>query len=531
MKKFSQFRQARPDYQVGMVTTFTGVMILVLLTLMMFFAIRVGVFEQRVSSNEMRQKLAFHAAESGINHAKEILEANSALVASMEQLDSGAYGWLRNDEYGRWKSCAQWAINDSNVGSLANLENPGNSVPDDTKTHPCFGGYDPAMRQFLYYYDYTEPLVQTDELFDDETEQVAVDALLCVMDVVEDAGEEVPVKGCHVWNPSNYALAPSAPSAVFTDPVGTVGNYLFMVTLLARGEADCVVSGNDTECAAEALVGEQVSSFGAASGGNAPLVPLTTRSSFPPSGSAEVVPNPNAGGVGVPVSVWMNANSSCDGQAVANPSSGSWATCEMHEWYGTSALPEDEACPDTSNCSCTQNESISYTMSNDDVLGIDLIADEQFPCDLFEFYFGVPRSEYETVKAYSKIIDDCSVLGPGSFGIYWVTGSSCTINANTQVGSLEAPVMLISAAAVTRLNGGAEIFGTVFVTDVEVAGAELESLGTNTVYGSVIVDALLGSYQGTFQAVWNDATARKAPGQGGLGAVPGGWTDFHRDWK
>ena len=65
-----------------MITTFTGVLILVLLTLMMFFAIRVGVFEQRVSSNEMRQKLAFHAAASAIDHAKARCPANSVLVSS-----------------------------------------------------------------------------------------------------------------------------------------------------------------------------------------------------------------------------------------------------------------------------------------------------------------------------------------------------------------------------------------------------------------------------------------------------------------
>jgi len=533
-----------PGYQSGMVTTFTGVMILVLLTLMMFFAIRVGVFEQRVSANESRQKLAFHVAESGISHAKELLEANSALVARMDELDSGAFGWLRNDANGRWKSCAQWAS--AKLGSLAALADPdANGVSDEDKWHPCFGGYDPAMRQFQYFYcvddGYCEDrigdaekraLVDTDTVLDTGgTEQVTVEALLCVLDVVEEAGEDVPVKGCHVWDPSENALAPSAPAAVLTEPVGTVGDYLFMVTLLARGEADCSTdtSGNTTACNAEALVGEQVSSFGAAAGGNAPLVPLTTKSSFPPSGSAEVVPNPNAGGVGVPVSVWMNANQSCDAEAVVDPSSGSWATCEMHEWYGVHTLPDDETCP--GNCSCAQSESISYTMSNDDVLGIDLVADELFPCDLFQFYFGVPRSDYLTVKSWAKVIDDCSGLDENSFGIYWVTGDSCTINANTQVASLDAPIMLISAAAETRLNGGAKIFGTVFVTDVENAEAELVSVGTNTVYGSVIVDAILGSYQGTFQVVWNDTAARKAPGQGGLGSVLGGWTDFHRDWQ
>ena len=531
MSDITQSKTHPRRYQSGMVTTFTGVMILVLLTLMMFFAIRVGVFEQRVSGNEMRQKLAFHVAESGINHAKELLEAEGSLVANMDDLGGGTFGWLRGDNNGRWKSCAQWA--NSTIGGYGNLNTVVNPEPAYSETimrHPCWGGYDPALRQFQYYYEESDgnrTLVDTNAIIASTSEQVTVEALLCVLDVVEDANEDVPVKGCHVWDPTEFPEAPPAPDAVAgVDPVGSVNDYLFMVTLLARGEADC---DNASVCSAEALVGEQVASFGVAAGGNAPLVPLTTKNSFPPSGSAEVVPNPNAGGVGVPVSVWMNANNSCSGDGVADPSSGSWATCEMHEWYGVNDMPDDETCPGT--CSCTQNESISYTAANEDVLGIDLIADDNFPCDLFQFYFGIPRTEYETVKAYSEVITDCSVLGPKSSGIYWVTAETCTINANTQVGSLELPVMLISAAGLTRLNGGSEIFGTVFVTDVEVATAELQSLGTNTVYGSVIVDATLGSFQGTFQAVWNDTTARKAPGAGGLGSVLGGWTDFHRDWQ
>ena len=75
------------------------------------------------------------------------------------------------------------------------------------------------------------------------------------------------------------------------------------------------------------------------------------------------------------------------------------------------------------------------------------------------------------------------------------------------------------------------MYGTLFVTDVEDSGAELQSVGTNTVYGSVIVDGILGSYQGTFQVVWNDNTSRKAGAGGGLGTVLGGWSDFHRDWE
>jgi len=103
----NQIMANTPVRQRGVLTTFTGVMILVLLTLMMFFAIRVGVFEQRVSANDSRQKLAFHTAESGINHAKEFFLANSVLIASDEEdfLANGSDGWLADTAEKRWLKC------------------------------------------------------------------------------------------------------------------------------------------------------------------------------------------------------------------------------------------------------------------------------------------------------------------------------------------------------------------------------------------------------------------------------------------
>ena len=67
--------------QRGVMTTFSAVLILVMLTLMVFFAMRVGGFEQRVSSADALQKLAFHTAEAGIHHAKEYLLAHSLFLA------------------------------------------------------------------------------------------------------------------------------------------------------------------------------------------------------------------------------------------------------------------------------------------------------------------------------------------------------------------------------------------------------------------------------------------------------------------
>ena len=99
--------------QSGIVTVFTAVMILVLLTLMVFFGMRVGVFEQRVSANEVRQKAAFHVAESGIHFAKEFLRANLAMITSDREIDPNDYGpsevpppsgWL--SAKGHWRTCS-----------------------------------------------------------------------------------------------------------------------------------------------------------------------------------------------------------------------------------------------------------------------------------------------------------------------------------------------------------------------------------------------------------------------------------------
>ena len=486
--------------QRGMLTTFTGVLILVLLTLMMFFAVRVGVFDQRISSNDMRQKLAFHAAESANQQAKEFFLANSIILASgvIDLLSDGTDGWLAPGAGLRWQKCSDAGLD----------------LVNDSGSHPCFGESNPVRRSTMYFYSFngsTQVPVNTAALLPGDTDVATVEALLCLLDIDFDAA--TPVQGC-----STNTADPSA--------VGFVDGDHYMITLLGRGGADCV----GTDCNATALVREQVSNFGGTAGGQAPSVPLTTKSAFPPTGNAEIVPNPNGGGVGVPTSVWMNANPSCSaGGSVISPEQGSWSTCEAHEWYGVDALPGDIRCP--GNCSCTTEESISNTKSSPATLGIDLVADPNFPCDLFKFYFGVPRSSYEIVKGFSQVLSNCDTLGPNSTGIYWITGADCTINSNTTVGSAAAPVLLITAAAKTTLNGGAEVFGVIFVTDAENAAAEIVSKGNNTVYGQVIVDATLGQYQGDFKVVYNENAIAKAQGQGGLGGVIGGWTDFHPDWQ
>jgi len=509
-----------PRHQKGAVTMFSAILILILLTEMLLYAVQVGVFEQRKSGNEMRQKQAFHAAETGIQQAHAYMLANA-----LDLTFSGTDGWL-SDTYvddggsGRWVSCA-------------------GAYSTGDRTHPCYGepldsGSAINLRDSSYFYSLDGatpsaiPMVLAD-ILPASTETVAVQAVLCLLEIDRNAPVgSPPVKGCLDKGDSK------------------VNPIYFIITLLSRGNAECDA---DSDCAAEALVAQKLGSFGPLTGAGGPGVPLTTRSSFPPGGTAEIVPNPNGGGPGVPISSWINNNEGNDpytGYDCSNasnpldPNGSSWTTCEMHEWYGVDAMPDEDSpngkytCP-SANCSCgTDERRLSYGDGNTDVQNFDVIIDEQFPCDLFQYTFNTPRADYLDVKTGPgvQVIDDCDELGPDSRGTIWVDGSvdTCKITA-TDIGSPEWPVFLISAANLFSLGGNANVYGVLFVTDVEGRNGEYESTGTNTLYGAAIIDGYIGKFSGTYQVVWNDDLIDRATKTGSLGKIYGGWTDFHEDWR
>jgi len=513
-------RTVLPGRQRGAITMFSAVLILILLTEMVIYATHVGLFEQRKSGNEMRQKQAFHAAELGVQHAQGFLLANVLDLAT----NNPAFGWMSDTHIssggtGRWLPCAEADLSDPS--HPCNGENLDGATPSGTS--------EPDLRSLTYFYseDGTDPTpipMDVDAILSEPTETVEVFALMCLLDI--NRLQAQPVVGC--LDKDNGAVDPT----------------YFVITLLARGNSECQVDGDGdvTVCLGEALVAQKLGSYGPVSGNGGPGVPLTSRSSFPPGGTAEVVPNPNGGGPGVPISTWVNGRTSIDDDPSCtqadipiDPISGSWSTCEMHEWYGVDIMPTDYACP-TATCSCAASERrISYSDGNTDVLGMDMVVDPFFPCDLFFYTFGEPKSNYLAVKNAQgvQVITDCSVLGPDSAGTIWIDGSvdTCSINANTTIGSPDKPVFLISAANLIRMNGGAKLYGVLFVTDAEGTNGEYQSSGTNTIYGAAIIDGLLGSYTGTFQIVYNDNLIGRAGERGSLGKIYGGWTDFHEDWR
>ena len=480
-----------PGRQRGALTMFSAVMILLLLSELIVYAVSGGIFEQQKSANDMRQKLAFHTAEAGLNHAREFMFANRVLVVSTvtDLLANGSDGWFSAGAE-RWISCE------------------GVTTASGEGSHPCYGESIFALREGSYYYSFggsTELPLNTDGIIiQDPTKQVNVQALLCMTEM--DFTLDPVVQGCT------------------TDGTLQDDRY-FVVTLLAQGEADC----DGGTCSAEALVIEKVASTAPGSGGTAPGVPLTSKTTFPPQGTAELVPNPNGYGVGVPVSAWLNNNSDDCPIQVVDADSGTWSTCEREEWYGVDEFPDDYTCP-WASCSCAENQG-DLILSDEDFLNFDIALDEGFPCDLFLFVFGEEKTPegIANVKGMATVINDCGDLDEYSSGVFWVTGDDCDIQV--QVGTAETPVLLISAALETRFNAGAEIFGMVFITDAEELNATFEANGHATVYGAAIIDATMGNFNGTFQIVYLENVIEKALGTGGLGVMAGGWTDFHDDWQ
>ncbi len=484
--------------QTGGMTVFTAILVLIVLTLMIFYAARVGLFEQRISANEVRQKVAFHAAEAAIDQGVEYLRANqelvlSSAVAGFPDGQGGTRdGWIAAN---KWTECTSDLIDDLD--------------------HPC-GGVSPMPLGSFFYNDATTGL----ELIDD----------IVIPDATDDVTARLTANICKVDLDD--------PTTCVGLGVDTGRGTYMILNLLGYGFSDCTDTDDVSTCQGRAAVAKPLGKFQILAG--APTVPLVTKSVFPPNGTALVVPNPNGGGVGVPISAWVNDNTNytdnslpsgprtCDSDANAILSSGTWNTCELQEWYGREAVPPGTACDQPpGQCSCTNEESISYKVTGQNtVLGIDIVIDGAFPCDLFHTFFNVEDTAYSSVKSsFPQVLDDCSTLDATSSGLIWISGDTCNLN-NATLGSPANPIVIVSAATSTRITGTVTIFGLVYIFDGEDAAAEFSGAGTGEIYGALIVDAAMDQFTGTVNVVYARDVLIKAADQGGYGVMSGGWRDF-----
>lgn len=457
--------------QRGGVTILAAIMILLLMTVMMFYGARVSLFEQRSSSNEAQQKRAFHLAEAGRGSA-----SNLFLSVADDLVGTDAGEWLEPGNV-RWVLCGR------------------------TETAlPCGAETDLDRRENTF--KYVNPNDATDNLLPINTAWVDGAGDQADLGGVElnDERLEVTALLCRLSVVGGVNTCTSAPGADDDE---------FAITIISQAWTD---NGRS-----EAVVRDLIATYDVSNG--APAVPFIVQAGINVTGGGtfDIVANPNAGGEGVPVSIWMG--SSLD-------SNGSWRTCEAYEYYRSIEPPADVECVGNgnNNCNCERGSELSDAKTRfNDIVDADIDMPEIFPT-----FFGVPKAEYGSVRSGMQQVANCGELSSSSSGQIWVDGA-CDVKdaAGTQIGTADDPVLMVVNGNF-RMNAQSTVFGIVFVTNAgcDPCSRDISMNAGATVYGAVLIDHDVDRFNGGFSIVYNEAIINRATDGNALAPVPGGWADF-----
>jgi hypothetical protein len=485
-------RTSPPSRQRGVSTLLFAMLFLAILTVVTLFAARVGLSEQRTSGNEYRHKMAFQVAEAGLSQSIEYLKGKTdVLVSTVEN------GWLFDGDP-HWVPCLP--------APPAGTFNPCDQLP-------------PEVVAGSYRYQGPEAGDKTGRL-----------------PVVSPAGTTQNVGGFDASFDS-YAtlcrldLSTATPQCSLSpSKEGT-----FYLTIVSVGK---LADEN-----ASAVVKQSFGTFRLF--GRGPDAPLIASGTVGALGNSQLVPNPDAGGFGVPVSVWTKGAATID-QA-------SFATCQLGEWMANYGTPAPSAADVVNGvcASCTCNglcpgsgllsgnakscPTAKDKLEGEDILDVDshvsdaspkLRDSQYFPDDLFAYVFGVPSSSADSyLTNNAEVVASCSTLTTADTGLHWYKGTDCSLGASN-VGSLQKPVVLVSDGPV-KLNANQQFFGIVFVRSKAGPGDLFTANGGGQVYGSVILEGS-GSLKGNPTLVYNKAVLQNilnSPAFVRYGPIPGSWSD------
>lgn len=278
--------------QRGAATLLAALMVLGILVVIVLYSAQVAFYEQRTAINENRAHLVTQAAEYSINLAGEYLTAKRGQLVSNKAGTTSTGGWLAADVASgrKWVLC-------SSVPGFPNIPNLSDGSP-----HPCMAERDdsasadyPASagaggrRGQLYFYGV-------------DTSSAAANTVLPYQSLMPDAVKlETPSVG--VGGPAAFAAKTTVrallcriDSSLLTPACRASpakGNRI-AVTLIAN-----VVLPDENS---SATVKETWATLGSITSSSS--IPLVASGFISTGGSITIVPNANAGGYGLPGSVW-----------------------------------------------------------------------------------------------------------------------------------------------------------------------------------------------------------------------------------
>lgn len=335
--------------QLGVSTLAITMLLLIILSLVVLFSTSVGFFEQRTATNENRARIAEQAAESAINMAGEYIKARRELIISR-----ATNGWLDNVAGGAgWMSCSGTA-----------------STLSDGSPHPCMSESDATRRAQLWFYT-------TDGA---GASAAATYLPYGAINSVGTAGFASTVNVQAVLCRIDSTLATPACQK---DPIA--GNRI-AITFISTAT---LTDENTT-----AVIKETWASFSGSAFSSA--VPLVASGIVKGLGNSEIVTSPNAGGYGVPASMWSpnnigfgtkNANSCSDGSTSGSGGFGSSSTCYLEDYLsGGNIQPgnvKTDCAPNGAKCGCPSDEGryLSGHVGSDKAEGIDILDVDKVPGD------------------------------------------------------------------------------------------------------------------------------------------------------
>lgn len=329
------------------------------------------------------------------------------------------------------------------------------------------------------------------------------------------------------------------------------------VTVVSEGHADF-----DN---ASSLVTQTVSKYNFFSNTVGRIPPVMTPS---PSigGNMTIVPNPNANGI----SGQSNAISVWSSGPMAFPGSGSMQTCgALFDGGGDvgnaqclepGVADEFSRVVDSFNqCNCSQVD-VEYSTgtdvdgrkrpySNKDDFGTDVVdVDDSFPDDMFEFFFGIPGSEWQTIKDMSEVYGSCDQnpaidddTSPGE--IIWIEGDcdlkdipDGELGSRFVDGDSRGPVILVIEGDLVVNGTESHVWGVVYVIDqdgVSNEESEVKLNGTPYIHGALLADKELDLGSGSMTIMYDSEmlNAVKASEDAETNLVTDMWLPREGSWS
>ena len=554
------------------------IMLLLLASVMTFFTLNVGVFEQHTSGNDLKAKMVGEVAEAGLSQGAEYVNSNPSI--------------LKNT--GKWTQCS---ATDTTFpcGSIPQLTAAG-AQRRSTMYRWSGGGYD---------FDGVGGIVGW------ETRMLPI------------TGPITTTAGFAVQYGVGAVLCRVAFKTLASDPTTCTDSDSASNTSIVTLVSVAKIPNEGASSTASTSVG-----FYNIFNNLPALPPIVASGSVNIYGTLQVVTNPNAAGTGVPVSIWSPSNSS--GHGTANTCySNDFYTNGTVDWSHAATLPTFPLCD---SCSC--NPSLSSVKGNaianhniDIVDGVDATLNTtggnaalhldgnqaltEFPCDLFQKVFNVQAweddflangttagqdgfCETHLITTYTNPNNTAQVVAMGVDEAYlYANADYITTSANTYkcvtgcVGTLTANTLRTAAQAVAKVSGlvwcqdgsfcaagtadapvlvvvdggatpSGNVYGLIFLRSTDttstypttpVAGpwpqknttvasrlsaatggnATFSMHANGTVYGSIVLQGSSGHINGTSAVVYNQdiltALQNGCPTCNKPGGVPGGWTD------